>query len=372
MNCLKKTLILLVVSYISMPNNSSANNNGKYPNISGNALFEVRADRVLSTDKQGIQANSAIINIEPSISLNLDQNWSVKTNWRIAPIAKRNNVHPERFRTILSNNRGANLSDQGLIVEQLKGEFENEDLKFFFGKFNPIFGTAWKREKGIGVFTADFTRDYELREKIGLGATALLEESEITFSTFFNDNSELGNSAIRKRGEESSSSNLAGNTSTLSSYAATMNGKNLFDAEDIFYNFGYSNLEVNNVVGRNAQQGYVGGIEYLISLGSSTSIVPFIEIAKINNLSGESDRDALYMTTALVGKYNNWTTSVSSVLRQIKQKNNSGKVADRQFQYSIGYKFTNNVAIGVSRMLLKEDGYNAQMFGALLSYIYEF
>ena len=354
-----------------------AKENGQYPNISGKALFEFRGDRITSANKQNINANNADINIDTNFNLNFNKNWSLVTNWRFAAMNRQSANDPERYRKILSKDRHIGISKDGLAIDELKGQFENEDARFFFGKFNPEFGSAFRKEKRIGVFTTDFTKDYELRGKIGAGFTALLEHSELTMDAFFNDTTELSNSAIHRRGAEKRSDNLAGNTSTPTSYTIAMKGQNLFGVSDLFYNLGYRNLDVDNAANRDNETGFVGGLEYLFPLGLKTSLIPFIEVVSINNLSGISGRDATYITTALIGKYSNWTASISNVRRAIKQKDiitgaNLGKINDHQLQYSVGYKFDNNVAIDLSRAAIKEDGQKASLIGVVVSYIYNF
>jgi hypothetical protein len=343
-----------------------------YPNITGKVLFESRTDRVLSTDKDGVSSTNSIVNAEPHFILNLDKNWSVKTDWRYSPFYTRDQDAPERFRQILSDNRSLGISNNGLYVEQLRGEFANDDMKFFFGKFNPTFGSAWKRDKRLGVFTADFTRDYELRGKMGLGGAALLEKSEVNLSGFFNDVTGLSNTAINSIGRESTNDNVAGNTSTLSSYTVTMDGKDFFDVSDLTYNLGYSRLATNKMAGRADQTGYVAGFEYLIPVGLSTYLIPFVEIAKINNMSGESDRNALYTTASLRAKYAGWLASLTRMDRNIRQKNQFGNYKDYQNQLTIGYKFRSGISVDVSRAKIREAGYTGSLVGLLVSYVYEF
>ncbi len=362
--------ILTILFICSLGHNAFAK--GQYPNISGKALFEFRADRVTSTDKANIDANNGKVNVDTNFALNFNKNWSLITDWKFKQVRNFDQNNPERYRNILSSNRGFGINDGGLVVEQLKGQFENDDARFFFGKFNPAFGSAFKKEKRIGVFTTDFTKDYELREKLGLGFTALLENSEVTVDAFFNDNTALSNSAINKRGRQNKTNGLAGDNSNPSSYTISMEGQDLFGVSDLFYNFGYRNLAVDNIAGRDNESGLVGGLEYLISLSSKTSLIPFVEIASIDNLSGEKDRNVIYTTVALVGKYSGWTASVSNVTRNIRQKNLIGNKKDRQMQYSVGYKFSNNVAIDISRADIKEDGNKASLIGAIVSYVYDF
>jgi len=366
LNNIFATLIILTL----LNCNVFAKDNQQYPNISGNALFEARVDRADSANTSDVKSINGLINIDADFSLNINKNWSVITDWRIKQVKGKNpnDNNPERYRTILFN-RGLNVEDEGLVVEQLKGQFENDDARFFFGKFNPAFGSAFRKEKRIGIFTTDFTKDYELREKIGAGFTALLQDSEIEFSLFSNDKTTLNESAIQKRDNLNNSDDLAGDKS---SYSVAIKGKDLFAVNNLTYNFGYRNLAVRNIAGRSDEVGIVGGLEYLLPIRSEISFIPFIEISHINNLSGEKNRDALYSTVAIVSKYKSWTASISSIGRDIKQQNNISSNKDSQIQYSLGYKFDNNIILDATRARIKENGYNANLTGVNLSYSYNF
>ncbi|MBL6665344.1 MAG: hypothetical protein ISQ34_05835, partial [Rickettsiales bacterium] len=175
----------------------------KYPYISGSTLFEIQPDRVLSTKATGISDNSAFFYVQPEFSLNFNRNWSVKTEWRYQPnetLQTRNSQNPERYREFLQSDREVSLGDNGLLIEQLKLYFENEDMIFQFGKYDPGFGTGYSKSNRIGVFSSQFNEDYNLREKLGASISALLEDSKLTFSSFFNDTTGLSESAINDRG----------------------------------------------------------------------------------------------------------------------------------------------------------------------------
>lgn len=360
--------IMLCESFI---NKSFADEN--YPNISGQALFELKSDRVLTTTKQNVPKAHTYINIEPDLSLNIDQNWSVKTGWRIFPTMQdRNSPTPERSRTILSDDRGFNQDDTTLIVEELKAHYQNDDMKFFAGKINPTFATMYRKTKRIGVFVTDFTEDYELREKIGGGFAALLEDSEITFNTFFTDPTGLSGSALKNRGTERANNGLAGNTSTLSSYSVTMEGQKLFGVENLFYNIGYRSLGVKNNNNNSRETGYTTNLEYLKKITNNTSLIPAIELVKISNFTGLTGRNAQYLTMALIGKYSSWSASIANVRRHIDNNYSGPNSNDSQMQFNVGYKFTNNLVIDVSRMKLKEDNYSSSMIGVMASYLYKF
>lgn len=372
---MKKFLLQFSVVYFAIFSAAYAKESQQFPNISGNILFQFEADRVLSTNASGVSPNNAYIYIEPNMSLNFNKNWSMKTDWRLNPndsLTTRNSTYPERYRTIFQSGRGFNPQDEGLLIEELKLNFENEDLRVYAGKFDPTFGTAYRKEKRIGVFTAQFAEDYNLREKIGVGGSAFLENSKITVNSFFNDTTGLSRSAINDRGRASSNDGIAGNTGTISSYSVSMDGDNFFGVENWFYNVGYRSLGVASVNDSKREKGYVFGSEYSYKLGYQTSIIPFVEIVKIDNFTGEQGRNANYETIALIGKYSSWTSSVSYLSRNIKQSQRTYNINDHQLQLSVGYKITNNLTIDLSRSTVKENGNSGSLVGAMMSYLYHF
>ncbi len=344
------------------------------PNITGNVLVQMQADHASTDDKVKMKANNAFIYVESNMSLNFNKNWSINTDWRLQPnnvYTTRDSIYPERYRTFLGDSRGL-PQDMGLLVEELKLQFKNEDLIASIGKFDPTFGTAYKKNKRIGIFTSQFAEDYNLREKMGVSVSALLEDSKITINSFFNDTTGLSSSALNNRGRAPRSDGVAGNTGTLSSFSATMEGQNLFGIKDWFYNVGYRSLDTDNIEGSKREKGYVVGSEYSIPVGANSFIIPFAEIVKINNFTGEANRNALYSTFALIGKYSSWTASISHLNRHISQHQRTNNVNDHQLQLSIGYKFTNNLSLDVTRSAIKENGHNGELLGANLLYVYNF
>jgi hypothetical protein len=371
----KKFLITFTAIFFAATFPLRAEDAKNFPNISGETLFLAQADNVISTDKKGVSPNNGFLYVQSDFGLNFNQNWAIKTQWRMQPndtLTTRNQVYPERYRTFLQHNRGFGVDDTALLVEELKLDFKNEDMNFYVGKFDPTFGTAYKKSKRIGIFTWQIAEDYNLREKIGGGVSAFLENSKITFNTFFNDTTGLSTSAIHDRGRAQTNNGLAGNTGTLSSYSVAMEGENLLGVENLFYNLGYRSLGTDKIPGRRREQGYVANVEYLYQLGIMTSIIPYAEVVKINDFTGEKNRDAIYSTFALIGKYSAWNASVSYITRNIKQNQRSYNISDNLLQLSVGYKFTDNLTVDVTRANLKEGTYHAGLVGISVSYVYKF
>lgn len=346
----------------------------QYPYISGDALVQVSADRVLTTQKSGVPANNGFVYIQQNTALNFNKNWSVKTQLRLQPnnvLTTRDQVNPERYRNFLSNDRGFSLNNTGIILEEIKVNYENEDFRAFAGKFDPTFGTAWRKTKRIGVFAAQLTEDYNLREKLGAGGAALLENSTITVNAFMNDSTGLSRSMINDRGEAANSG--AGSGKALTSYSVAMEGENFLTVDNWYYNLGYRSLGSNNKLANSArEQGYVFGSEYLYKVSRNTSIIPFVELVKMDNFGGIKNRSGKYATFAVIGNYLSWTGSVSLITRNLRNTPSALNSHDRQMQFSMGYKFTDNLTLDVTRANVREDRKDGTMLGATLSYFYKF
>jgi hypothetical protein len=375
---MKKVLLQFLVIFLFFSSQLHAEDEDKqFPNVSGNVLFQGSADRIISSQQSGVSPNNAYVYIESNLALNFNKNWSIKTDWRMQPsnvMTTRDPNYPERYRTFFQQTgRGINAHDESLLVEELKLDFKNEDMNFFFGKFDPTFGTAYRKGKRMGVFTSQFAEDYNLREKLGAGISAFLENSKITINTFYNDTTGLSRSALSNRSRAPSSNGIAGNTGTLSSYSVSMEGENLFNIENLFYNVGYRSLGVASVQNRARETGYVVGSEYVYKITEATSLIPFVEVVRISNFTGERGRDAVYSTFALMTKYSSWIASVSRLDRNIKSgQSGTPRVGDNQLQLSVGYKFNDNLTLDFTRANIKESGRNGVMLGAVLSYIYKF
>jgi hypothetical protein len=361
-------LIFIILYSISLQSYSK----NTYPNLSGEILMESRFGFVNSQSNSATYDDSMAINIEPKFSLNLNKGWSVKSQWKLSPVKDRESTNYEIGNVFPSSNSPSGIGDTGLVIEELKGHFKNNDLSFYFGKYNPTFGKAWEKKNRIGVFVTDFTEDYELTEKLGTGMSALMgDDNEISLNLFFNDTTGLSNSAINKRGKNKSSNNIAGNNTNLSSYSITFAGVNLFGVEDLEYNFGYRDLDVDNQLGYDNEKGFVGGLKYSIPISSKTFFVPMVELVKINNFNGIDGQDVLYLTTAIKFTHRNWHAGLSNVTRDVERSGNSD-FTDSQTQYFVGYKFNNDIAIDIAHMNIEENKNKAKIVGLSLSYLYGF
>lgn len=359
---------ILKFSYITIIIAFAGQSLAQYPKISGDIIINLGVDKLSAKDSDVKQYNS-IIETQSNLSLDINKNWSVKTLWQSRESSKDDYINKQLYNPILAkNNRQISPADEAIFIEELKINFENEDLEFFVGKFNPHFGNGWNKKRRSSFFTILFARDYQLREKIGLGVTALFEESELSFSTFFNDNTDLSNSAINRRGKNHADYKMPGNNGSLSSYVIALSGKNFLTLEELFYHLSYKKIDDDRDLSE--ENGYLANFEYLWQITSKTSIVPFYEIAITNNVNGARGRDVMHQIAALNFNYSSWNFTASYFSKDTAEINN--EISDKYIEYNIGYRISDNMKIDCSRLSSTENGVDYRGFYGMFTYVKEF
>ena len=200
-------------------------------------------------------------------------------------------------------------------------------------------------------------------------APELFENSELSFYPFFNDNTDLSNSAINKRGKNKRLYKVSGNTGSLSSYVVKLSGKNFLYLQDLSYHFAYKKIDVNSS-DLSEESGYISNFEYLFNIGRNTSIIPSYEIVKTNNVNGGRGVDSLHQIASIYFNYNSWSFSTSHFQKNITETGN--KISDKYIEYNIGYRISDNMKVGVSRIGAKENNIEYRSFYTMFSYFKEF
>jgi len=367
--------IIFVVSYLMLGLvlcffSLNSYSNDSYPKISGDLVINLGIDKLSSKDNKNIKKYNSILESQSDLKLSINRNWSVETLWQSRKTGKNHYLNRKVYNPIISlEDRQISVDDESLFIEELKLSFKNEDLIFFVGKYNPHFGNSWNKKKRSSIFTVFFGRDYQIREKIGVGITALFENSELSFYPFFNDNTDLSNSAINKRGKNKRLYKVSGNTGSLSSYVVKLSGKNFLYLQDLSYHFAYKKIDVNSS-DLSEESGYISNFEYLFNIGRNTSIIPSYEIVKTNNVNGGRGVDSLHQIASLYFNYNSWSFSTSHFQKNITETGN--KISDKYIEYNIGYRISDNMKVGVSRIGAKENNIEYRSFYTMFSYFKEF
>jgi hypothetical protein len=355
-----------------------------------NTLLElgIRLDRTYSSDAEdGRRWQAFFEHTEAEVELQLTRGFSIESTIKLEQVRDRGG---DQF-----------FEDQGVWIEQLFASYRYEKLDLFAGKLNPRFGIAWKAAPG--VYGREFAEDYELTERIGLGAAYTLDrpnlgEHRLSASTFFADTSVLSQSAITKPvfgdpATERVNRNRkrfggASNTKDLSSYAVALEGVAIPVIEGFTYHLGYSDQK-QGVDGVSRERGYVAAATYRVDLRNEVAFYPLVEWARFRNAGGnpaETDEDTgetsnpridrTYLTLSGQVVYSPqeagvWNAALSWTRRET-ERDEADQPRDSLLQVSAGYRFPFGLGIDLGWARIKEDDETSKSVGAMITYNYEF
>jgi hypothetical protein len=190
----------------------------------------------------------------------------------------------------------------GLHLDNLYLELEHHNLKLRAGKYDVAFAVAWDR--AFGIYGTDIAEDYEIENKIALGAEFTLDlenwgKHVLSGSAFFSDTSFLSDSLFTSTGRLKKSDGGLANTNSFSSFALNLMG----DAGAILDNASY-NLAVSLQDGGAdaAHDQFAAALALYGSLDLTDDVLLkwLLESAYIANFEGSST-DRFYTTAS--GKF---------------------------------------------------------------------
>lgn len=293
------------------------------------------------------------------------------------------------------------FEDHAAWIEQLFASFRQDGIGLFAGKLNPRFGIAWKRAPG--VYGREFAEDYELTERIGLGASYTLDRPELgehrlSASTFFLDTTALSESAFTRPRFGSEGTERPGrfrrshggvsNTERLSSFAVALEGVAMPFLPGFTYHLAYSDQD-NGVDGTARERGYLAAATYRLDLSRTVAFYPLVEWARLRNAGGNPavedeatgditnpkvERDYLTLSGQLVyapEAGGAWNAAVSFTRRE-SELDGAGQPDDKLFQISAGYRFAFGLGIDLGWARIEEESEVNRSVGALITYNYEF
>ena len=327
--------------------------------IDGTILFEVQNDHAFDSDDPSAEINDLFATVEAALGLNFNEIFSVQSLFVLEPV-----LDPRPF-------DDRYFEDHGLFVEELYFQAQFENYRFFVGKFDATFGTAW--DAAPGIYGVDFAEDYELVERIGGGGEVAFEGTragDVTFtgSVFFTDTSVLSESAFTNRGRTRIAAGGASNTESLESFSITVDGENVPGLEDLTYHLGYRHQSA----GRgdvDDEDGFVAGIQKAFALSEDVTLETILEGVYLSNDSGSAN-DTVYFTAGGALLHGPWNLSTSFTLRDQDVPGGPDN-NDRLFQVSGGYAFDFGLTADAGYRYSREGGVETHIFGLLFTYEYE-
>jgi hypothetical protein len=340
----------------------------------GTLLLTLQSDQTLNKAGGVKPFNNTYTEPELETFLNIGQHFAINSL-----------VKMEQVRTVTDTSA---FRSEGLWVDQLYGTVSFDPVEVYGGKIHPRFGVAWDATPGL--YGTDFAEDYELTEKIGVGAAVTAHAAGIhrlSAESFFNDTSFLSNSLfsrpsitddkVLRPGRAHLSDGGPGNTGELDNFAVSLGGYNIPHLKGFSYNLGWSRLKRSNEDEQN-QNALVAGFAWEYPLTSRITIVPLLEYAHVSNQGG-ADVTADYITAGVAAELGlGWSVSAHATVRPIDDDEAGDEYTDHLAGFSVGYDLGSRLK-KISPLLdglALEAGYkheraareNLNTIGALLAY----
>lgn len=342
---------------------SAPSNAQESPTFSGELVMEVQNDYTVDSDNPATDGyNNLFSTHELAAALQFNENFYI------------NGVAVWETIQDIDPNDDNFFDNEGLFIEEIKLNYENGSWAAWAGKFNPGFGTAW--DAAGGIWGVDFAEDYEVTEKIGVGARYTFENEQIgthsfTANTFFADTTFLSRSLVTNRGEIDKSDGGVSNTEDFSSFVMSLEGEDLSGVENLYYQVAYRHQDEGDVnTGGDDETGYVVTLGYSFNVQERVGMNALIEYVDIENFEAGTD-DNQYLTTSLITTIDeNWNVTASYTARNIDSTD--GDTNDHLFQLSGGYDFGQGTTADIGWRNSEESNVDTDIVGFLVTHTIEF
>lgn len=271
------------------------------------------------------------------------------------------------------------FSGIGTYMDVLQAQYEFGDFGVWAGKIHPAFGRAW--DVTPGLHGTDIAENYELSERIGGGAGYNFDAAglahRVEVSAFTTDRTILSESLFNNRGPLGLSDGGAGNTSGISSVAASLSG--CIGAEpDSCYDdgsFGYqvaARYQKGGAGSSGDEFGLSGSVNKSFSIGEDKTLKVFGEAVWLRNFDGTAD-NALFVTGSAAIEIDAMTYS-AAYTQQHTFAAGGADTTEHHFDVTAKYDVSDFVSfagekwsVGVGYDFDRVGGENSHMIGLKLS-----
>lgn len=354
----------------AMSNGPAMAEDSNPPFLQAYVSFEVQNDWTYKSDDPGNELNDLFTKTEPTLIMHFMKGLSLTAHGVLEPVRDPEPGEDRYF------------GDEGLYLQDLFLNYNWNSLSLTGGKFTPNFGRAW--EIAPGIYGKDFVEDYELAERIGVGASYEFDlrkfgKHRLSASTFFLDTSIFSESAITNRGRTRVEDGGPSNTESLESFAVALDGGNfpetvlgdVFPGESPVKGLTYQLAFVSQAAGdgnESRENGLAASIAHKFPVGKMIELKPLLEYTYFFDADGVDGQDRYYLTAATTAVYQkNWNVALSYTRRET-MPSSGDDVGDNLFQVSAGYAFDFGLGVDVGWRYTDESDVASHTLGMLLTY----
>jgi len=335
-----------------------------YPSISSELVMELQNEYTPnSNDASREEYNNIFARSELVTTLQLNDNFFIDG---VAVFENIQDIEP---------NKSNYFDNEGVFIEDIKLNYQHGNIALLAGKFNPAYGIAW--DFGRGIWTEDFAEDYEMTEKLGVGASYSFGNDKtgmhsLIASTFFADTTFLSGSTITKRDQLNKRDGGTANTEDLSSFAVALEGENLAGIENLYYKLGYRHqAEGDASTDGDDETGYVATLGHIFPVTSRVSMDALVEYTDISNFdTGTADNQ--YFTANVITTFDDvWIVTLGYTGRDITEAG-VADINDHLIEVSGGYDFGQGTTAELGWRGSKEAGSDTDIVGGLIRHTIAF
>lgn len=248
-------------------------------------------------------------------------------------------------------------SNHSGVVRELNFGYEDDDYKFYIGKFRPKFGYAWNL--GRGMFSHSLSSSYMQTERLGFGAEIKSGNRKTTgaynlgLAVYKYDRKYTDNSLFTSRREISRSDAVPSDTKNPQSFTLNLDVDFDFDSgRELFYRFAYSQQKINEelLASKYSAQGRFGdqkayslSVKYKTVFSDNFALDSLIEYADTDYAEGNfaTSKDNVINLSLISNIYKNW--NVTTAISQRRIASNVGIATKTMLaEISAGYAFKNS------------------------------
>lgn len=333
------------------------------PTLSGEVVMELQNEYTTDSDDTTVDGyNNLFFRTEVAPTLQLNENFYIDG------VAVWEDIQDRE------PNQSNFLDNEGVFIEEVKLNYENGAWGAWAGKFNPAFGIAW--DFGRGIWGEDFAEDYEITEKIGVGASYTFQTQDmgahtLAANTFFADTTFLSGASVTNRNTTDKSDGGVSNTEDFSSFVVSLEGEELGGMENLYYKAAYRNQSEGDAdVGTDNETGYALTLGNTFPVSERVEMDVLAEYVDIENFGGAA-QDNQYLTGSVITTIDeNWNFTVGYTARDIDTAGADSD--DHLLQVSGGYDFGQGTTAELGYRSAEEGGSDTDIVGGLIRHSFSF
>ena len=327
------------------------------PQLSGEVKVELQSEWGVDADDPDEERSNTFLNTEVSAELEVAEHLTIEGTALLEPVRDFDAGEDTFF------------EEEAVYIEEILLKYENGPLELVVGKFSPFYKNSRDQERGI--WTEDFSKEYEITQKLGLGAAYKLEGADmlgtptLSANGFFHDTSFLSETLGTNMQDSCSGDN------DLSS-AFLMEGHKPAGVETLYYQVGYRQIDACNT-GDPDESGFLAtiGNVFVFPLTEQVETDLLTEFSYVQDFEGTGNDHQYYSVSSVTTIDDKWNLSLGCTARLVAVSG-GGDAQDHLCQISGGYDFGNGFKADAGWLNTHESAMTTNIIGTLVRYEFDY